>query len=1028
MFDESIRSLVMEVDTDTREKIVMPMTSSGKIRPSQLGDETATDLNNLQVRLTEALRDKPLITLRPQIREIASRRATGRIHQPALARIWKNAIAEIDGVRLGIDIETPLSKALPSLRRLSYELKGQSPSSTLWTLSPAEISSIVVTRNLQCEQRWGWPLRIGFLSIAEDAAAALRIRSISMVRRNLATVTILGGDETECDLLISSAPMPEILMRLLSLRLEIKVGAVASLTGKPASMRNFGSNIDALHHILRAGAFASNVVPIDRVADWTNALVRSLSHNLPFDVALWNAHAAASESGRLNPPPMLIADPEFLTRTKLEYTIMNLADRIDTLHHVEAIPVSLDTANRLGVSQGKQPTKELARALSDNAQMIAFDQESDGATGIAQLEQIVAANEYVEAILETQTAKPPPVRKLYADLTIFDQTGAKRIDDTIEPLVKNRNYQLEVALRRIRTGVSYRGDSPKYVAPPPVNVEVELFVVISVREGDFNVLEPVQPIVLPEKVDKDSKLNAIFEITPLRRTTDSDNLAEIEVRIYYEFNLIEQLVLKAEVLERTKGNLYSHLGLSAPIFVEQFSRIGRSYADLKQGLRPRQMSIDVRRAGDLYRFNFAFRANSSKASDDKDRRVLMHARSEISPADLTRELNRIRNVWLSIAMERYATGVEGCQRVFLESLRELARAGRDLWSLLFRGKQDSAIWHIGEWLKKHPPVEGAVIEVRLLEGTTSFVFPWSLLFDQRVPRARSDLPDPKGFWGLRYSIEQKPANGPFVSDNPIATTEEGLQLAFMIWESFQNAGDQNKLLSQLAKTSNGRLTVTVPPVNDPDQFYELVENCEADILYFYTHGNTRPVEADRGYSELKRVRQRYEKLPDTAPGKAALKDLYNFITEPDFEPDESWIALTWGRLFLRDLRAETVRLNRNPIVILNMCQSAQILPGISESFVSFFLDRKARSVIGTECPITNEFAHPFSRQLFNELLKGLPIGEALRRTRRYFIKKRNPLALAYTLFGSATTQYDPAILPSESGPRPTARVERRGGI
>lgn len=196
----------------------------------------------------------------------------------------------------------------------------------------------------------------------------------------------------------------------------------------------------------------------------------------------------------------------------------------------------------------------------------------------------------------------------------------------------------------------------------------------------------------------------------------------------------------------------------------------------------------------------------------------------------------------------------------------------------------------------------------------------------------------------------------------------------------------------------------------------MAKNCDADILYFYTHGNTRPVEADSGYSELERIRRHYEKLPDNDPGKAALKDFYLLITDPYFEPDETWIALTWGRLFLSDLRAEPVRLNRNPIVILNMCQSAQVLPEISESFVSFFLDRKARSVIGTECPMTNQFAHPFSRILLRELLGGDPLGEALRTARRYFIKKRNPLGLAYTLFGSATTHYRPEVVHSAQHP------------
>ena len=501
-------------------------------------------------------------------------------------------------------------------------------------------------------------------------------------------------------------------------------------------------------------------------------------------------------------------------------------------------------------------------------------------------------------------------------------------------------------------------------------------------------------------------------MTPLRRTADAEDLAEIEVRIYYELNLVEHLVLKAEVIGRNETSIYSRLGLSVPIFIEQDQSIGRSYETIVRDLGPRQLSMDIRRAGDLYRFNIAVKDESATANHT----VLLHARSEIGAADLTRELNRVRELWREIAMERYAVGVDGSERVFRETLRELARAGRDLWSLLFRGQQDSAIWHIGEWLRKHPPADGALVEIKLLEGTTSFVFPWSLLYDGRVPRSRGEMPDPEGFWGLRYSIEQKPANGLYSCDEAVNTATGPLKLAFMLWESFSNAEDQKRLLTRIAGESRNRLGVSMPPVNDPEQFYDLIAECDADILYFYTHGHTRPPEVDSAYSDLRRVKERYEKLPEDSPARAGLKDLYRFITEPGFKPDESWIALTYGRLYLRDLRAEPVRLDHRPIVILNMCQSAQILPGVSESFVSFFLDRKARSVIGTECPMTNEFAHPFSQQLFEELLRGRPLGEALRKARRYFIEKRNPLGLAYTLFGSAAARYKPGVLPAGTNP------------
>lgn len=50
-------------------------------------------------------------------------------------------------------------------------------------------------------------------------------------------------------------------------------------------------------------------------------------------------------------------------------------------------------------------------------------------------------------------------------------------------------------------------------------------------------------------------------------------------------------------------------------------------------------------------------------------------------------------------------------------------------------------------------------------------------------------------------------------------------------------------------------------------------------------------------------------------------------------------------------------LHSKPVVILNMCESAQVTQSLTDSFVDFFLDRGARSVVGADCPMTVEFTH-----------------------------------------------------------------------
>jgi hypothetical protein len=104
------------------------------------------------------------------------------------------------------------------------------------------------------------------------------------------------------------------------------------------------------------------------------------------------------------------------------------------------------------------------------------------------------------------------------------------------------------------------------------------------------------------------------------------------------------------------------------------------------------------------------------------------------------------------------------------------------------------------------------------------------------------------------------------------------------------------------------------------------------------------------------------------------------------------------------------KLAYGPLVFLNMCESAQVLPSLSGGFIPFFLQRGARCIIGTECPMTATFADPFARIFFRRFLQGQPVGNILWNLRQEYMKEGNPLGLAYTLYGDASTKLDKAII------------------
>ena len=105
-------------------------------------------------------------------------------------------------------------------------------------------------------------------------------------------------------------------------------------------------------------------------------------------------------------------------------------------------------------------------------------------------------------------------------------------------------------------------------------------------------------------------------------------------------------------------------------------------------------------------------------------------------------------------------------------------------------------------------------------------------------------------------------------------------------------------------------------------------------------------------------------------------------------------------------RARNFFTQRRPIIFLNMCHSAALVPSMTRGLLRLFLDCDAAVVIGTESAMTSVFAHAFALELFKHLFGGSDVGTALWRARRHFLAEnlRNPLGLAYTLYGRATAK------------------------
>jgi hypothetical protein len=607
-----------------------------------------------------------------------------------------------------------------------------------------------------------------------------------------------------------------------------------------------------------------------------------------------------------------------------------------------------------------------------------------------------AARSTVE--MATERARSPR----YADVRLIHDEVPGRGDVVEgEALIVGRWYRLELAIRQrpigIPTAEGRRQPIREPSEPRPVRV------MVTAESDGFYIDEPVQTFMLPSQGD--ATHNALFRVRALAVTRAQSDLPKIRLRLYCHFALMALLTVEADVVGRLDDPKTSRQGPNRLISISE-QRLGSNPVELS-GVLPRTLNISVSQVGSTMGIRWAFDTGPDRLDFTTPLRV--------ETAELEDAVASVRTLWSEIAMgETFMHGLVGDADRFLVTIRELAMAGRRLWTMLFRRDTTSAIFAVGKWLEEHSPPNDSVMQIAMEDKDIDLVFPWALMYDRPVPPENHRLPDLSGFWGLRYQIEQRPFGSTQIDDHPVPA--DSLRLAYMLWEQFRNAHQHTQYLESLAARSSGRILLSRPPITEADACMEELGTSESNILYFYTHGHTRTRRmaiSDTAGQNL--FLQRYEALSADDPRKGNLSFIYDAIRTGHFEVDRSWIELTYGKIYL-DSMYEWIEqpLREKALVFLNMCESAQVTPTLTDSFIHFFLNRGAAAVIGTECPMTLEFAHPFANWCLESLMEGSTLGAAILAARRRAIELNNPLGLAYTPFGSSMLRYEPPPLESST--------------
>ncbi|HEX9106391.1 MAG TPA: hypothetical protein VF832_04175, partial [Longimicrobiales bacterium] len=348
---------------------------------------------------------------------------------------------------------------------------------------------------------------------------------------------------------------------------------------------------------------------------------------------------------------------------------------------------------------------------------------------------------------------------------------------------------------------------------------------------------------------------------------------------------------------------------------------------------------------------------------------------------------------------------------------------RDLWVLAQIGRQLHARISGRSEDPRQSPVqwEERLRQARVLQiartGPAQYTFPWALVYHHALPlenaaqwkycdvleewsaegerqgqdrrlcpvEEREGKPHgegilcPYGFWGLRHMIEQPLAAYSLGSDSLQDTPDcfqPGSNPALAIGATADPELDLRQLqahLHRVATDLGGGVHVVAPGPNPADTaagVRAILADCE--IAYFICHG-----EDDEGRTEPYIGVGLRDRDPAHRIYPTSIAEWRTTQEPPNLQ---RWVSA-------------------HPLVFINGCHTAELMPGSMLNFVNQFGQARASGVLGTEVSIRLPLATEVAESLLRRVVGGAPVGQALYEVRWELANKGNLLGLAYTYYG-----------------------------
>ena len=330
------------------------------------------------------------------------------------------------------------------------------------------------------------------------------------------------------------------------------------------------------------------------------------------------------------------------------------------------------------------------------------------------------------------------------------------------------------------------------------------------------------------------------------------------------------------------------------------------------------------------------------------------------------ELDQIRNA------RTYTETIDISENQCFEDLEKIVEL--DLFDELFGEKDFGRQDDVKICAKQLKDILSSEKSMRIrIELLTEFFFPWSLLYFGEHPyneRIEKRI-EKYAFCGFKHTIEQTlmyKENG--YNYDPIRTKEK-IPGHFYVNRreiSGKYIKVQEDLIDRLSSSSQ------IIPRDTKEKLFEDFSKKEIydAVMYFFCH-------AEVFYGSGKQ---------DPPSNKSYIRLTPSSIRK-------KYDNITLGKLNTLDLIKMPGTFKIGPLIFLNACESALIPPLFYQGFLSYFMRKGARGLVGTLCKIPTVFASKFGSMFLDSFMMGNKVDEIIRSLRYEFVSNHNNILGLY---------------------------------